>query len=181
MDLINQKYNNNFNLMKMGVKNRINLPDTIGLYFTSIYPELYFTTFNAFSRILSNFFRESLKLKNILDEVIHRFSSLICFLTGPNDKIISQSISDDITPQIINSLYFNLDNLLRVGEVDDVSGKQDYIDLGAHIFTHIKHKFETFDNLVKYMLLFSKNLKRDEIMDIKDEIILKIQKKSINE
>ena len=62
VDLINKKYKNNFNLMKIGVKNRISLPDTIELYFTSIYPELYFSTFTAFSLILSNFSMKSKEL-----------------------------------------------------------------------------------------------------------------------
>ena len=54
IDLINQKINKNYFLMKNGIKNRINLPENVPIYFTSLYPESVYSTFNAFSDLLSN-------------------------------------------------------------------------------------------------------------------------------
>jgi GTPase SAR1 family protein len=175
VDLINKKYKNNFNLMKIGVKNRIGLPETIVLYFTSIYPELYFSTFNAFSQILSNFSKNSMELNNTLDEVIHKYSSVICFLIGNGGKIISQSITNDITPQSMDEIYFIINDFFNIGGTGDVNKEQKYVDSGTDILTFTTHVFETSDIPVEKMLLFSKNLDRNEVLNIRDEIILKIQ------
>lgn len=136
VDLINQKQSNNFQLMKIEVKKRIGLPENVELSFTSIYPELYFSTFNAFSRILSNFSKESTKLKNLLDDVINKSPSVVCFLTDQNDKIISQSISDDITTQIINNLYPIIDDLLNIKE-PIMRAKNKYMLIRELIYLHL--------------------------------------------
>ena len=125
---------------------------------------------------MSNFSKDSKKLKNLLDEVIHRFPSVICFLTDKDNKIISQSITDDITPRIINELYSIIADLLNTKGNVDVSEKLKYIDSGTNILTLVTHTFETSDNPVKNVLIFSKIFDRDVVMHIKDEIILKIQK-----
>jgi len=80
------------------VQNQLNLQ----IYFTSIYPGLIYSLYNAFCEILSSFSEETVSLKNILDEKIEDLSKIMCFVTDQNNSIIVQTMSNDFNTTLIN-------------------------------------------------------------------------------
>ncbi len=89
------------NNLKIEIQNLFNLQ----LYFTSIYPDLIYSTYNAFYEILSRFSEETFKLKNILDDRLKEYSKIMCFITNNNNSIIIQSMSKDFYTILINHVH----------------------------------------------------------------------------
>jgi hypothetical protein len=87
VDLINQKINKNYFLMRNGIKTRINLPENVPIYFTSLYPESVYSTFNALSDILSNLSIESQNLRAFLNRNITAFPRTIGFITKKDNSV----------------------------------------------------------------------------------------------
>lgn len=84
--------------IKNTVENQLQLP----IYFTSIYPNLIYSLYNAFYEILSSFSEETITLKTILDEKISDFSKIMCFITNQHNSIIVQTMSTDFNTTLIN-------------------------------------------------------------------------------
>lgn len=83
------------------------IDDKLGLpiYFTSIYPYLIYSLYNAFYEILSNFSEETTALKTILDKNIVDIPKLMCFITDPYNSIIVQTMSNDFNTDLINQSH----------------------------------------------------------------------------
>jgi len=74
----------------------------LDLYFTSIYPNLIYTMYNAFYEILSKFSVHNTAIKSILDEKISNLSKVMCFITNQMDSIIIQTMSKNFNTNLIN-------------------------------------------------------------------------------
>jgi len=102
IDLINEETRElELNSISTTIKEKLDLP----IYFTSIYPNLNYRTYNAFYEILSSFSKESLNLKQILDNKIKGFAKLMCFITDLNNSIVVQTMSDDFNTSIVNKTH----------------------------------------------------------------------------
>lgn len=176
IDLINQKISDNFQLMKSGIKSRLNLPKTVQLYFTSIYPELDFTIFNSFFEILSNLSSVSNDLKVIIDQNIKDQSKLICFITNEENYITVQSMTNDFNTDLIYKLY-----ILTSYYIKSIEGNYDFsknihsIDSGTTILSLIASNLENVDSGLKRLIIFSENRNKDDLIKLKEKIKLEIE------
>ncbi len=87
--------------IKTIIKDELDLP----IYFTSIYPEMVYSTYNAFCEILSMVSPESNYFKNLLDKKIKDFSKTMTFITDLNYSIVAQSLSEDFDFSLINHIH----------------------------------------------------------------------------
>jgi len=176
VDLINQKIKGNYFLMRNGVKNRINLPENIPIYFTSLYTELVYSTFNAFSDILSNLSLESQNLREILYRNITAFPRTISFITKKDNSVLVQSIGSEFNISNIHNLYVliaHYRNLARSAEIFD--GKIHYVDCGAQVLSFLIENLEKFNPNLNALMIFSENHDSEEISEIMTKIKLDIR------
>ncbi len=87
------------------IREIINNEFGLSIFFTSIYPELIFNTYNAFYEILANFSKETLQLKEILDGALKDLSKTMFFVTNKNHSIICQASSNDFDHNLINHVH----------------------------------------------------------------------------
>jgi len=83
------------------IKERFNLP----VFFTSLFPELIYSTYNAFYEILASLSELTSKLKAILDEELGESSKTLLFITNNNHNIIAQTMSNDFEINFINYIH----------------------------------------------------------------------------
>ena len=83
------------------IKDSLDLP----IYFTSLYPELIYHTYDAFHKVLSGFSKETEVLKGLLDKNLKDCSKTMFFVTNRNKSIIAQSVSHDFNFDIINHIH----------------------------------------------------------------------------
>lgn len=99
IDLINEETRESEILkLEKSIKEKIDSP----IFFTSIYPNLIYSLYNAFYKILSGFSDETIKLKRILDEKIKEIAKIMCFITDQNNSIMVQTMSNDFDTKLIN-------------------------------------------------------------------------------
>ena len=176
IDLINQKISDNFQLMKSGIKNRLNLPKAVQLYFTSIYPELDFTIFNSFFEILSNLSSVSNELKAIIDQNIKDQSNLICFITNEDNYVIVQSMTNDFNTDLIYKLYILISYYIKsIKDNYDFSKKIHSIDSGNTTLSLMVGNLENIDSSLKRLILLSENRNQDDLIKLKEKIKLEVE------
>ena len=163
--------------MKNGIKERLNLPKNIPLYLTSISPELDFTSYNAFSEILSSLSRESNSLKLIVDEKIKYLSESICFITNKENFIIVQSMTQDFNTDLIYKLYILVSYYIK-----SISTSRDFdniiheIDSTNRTLSLIVGNLENLNPNLKNLVLISDNKNKDDLFKVKEKIKLEIEK-----
>ncbi len=99
IDLIEEDIREN---MFVRIRNEITNKVDVPIFFTSIYPNLLYTTYNAFYEILSNFSEETTAFKRIINEILKNIVNTMCFITNENDSIIVQSMTSDFNTSLIN-------------------------------------------------------------------------------
>lgn len=99
IDLIEKESREN---VLVSITNDLRKKFDIVIYYTSIYPNLIYSLYNAIYELLSNFSKENIYLKDVLDTKIGEFSKTMFFITNLNDSIIVQSMSKDFNTVIIN-------------------------------------------------------------------------------
>lgn len=169
IDLINQESREN-DLESIGkiIKKEFNLP----IYYTSIYPDLIYSTYNAFCEILSSFSEESFNLKKILDKNIKNCSKLMCFIIDKNNSIIVQTMTKDFNTLIINHFHKLIVQLNQTFE--DISKSEiDHLILssskGANI---IMDNLRLFKFNIKYLIGISESLGTNKLILLASQIRL---------
>ncbi len=84
------------------ISDTINKKVKTKVYFTSIYTELIYTTYNAFYEILSSFSEVTRELKTKIDTIIKDLSKSLFFITNTNHSIVIQSMTKDFNVALIN-------------------------------------------------------------------------------
>ena len=177
IDLIRQQTSFNYQLMKNGIKERLNLPKNIPLYLTSISPELDFTSFNAFSEILSRLSRDSNSLKFIIDENINRLSESICFITNKENFIIIQSMTQDFNTDLIYKLYILVSYYIRSISINsDFENIIHSIDSTNHSISLIVGNLENLNPNLKNLVLISDLKNKDNLLMVKEKVKAEIKK-----
>lgn len=177
IDLISQKVSFNFQLMKAEIKNRINLPNNAQIYFTSLYPELVFTTFNAFTNMLSRLSPDSTNLKRITDELIKDYPKTICFVTNKNLEIIVQSITSDFNTDLIFDLSHSSAKFIKLTKQGHVIGGNFHlIDSGASIIGLLVNNIEDLYPDLKNLFILSETTKKLELLELMEIIKTEIKK-----
>jgi len=175
IDLIKQKASVNYQLMKNGIKERLNLPKNIPLYLTSISPELDFTSYNAFSEILSSLSRDSKSLKLIIDEKIKYLSKSICFITNKENFIIVQSMTHDFDTDLIYKLYILVSYYIKsISTNRDFDNEIHSIDSTNRTLSLIVGNLENLNPNLKKFVLISDNKNKNDIFKLREKIKLEI-------
>ncbi len=175
IDLIKQKASINYQLMKNGIKERLNLPKNIPLYLTSISPELDFTSYNAFSEILSSLSRDSNSLKLIVDEKIKYLSESICFITNKENFIIVQSMTHDFDTDLIYKLYILVSYYIKSVTVNNDFDKVIHsIDSTNRKLCLIVGNLENLNPNLKKLVLISDNKNKNDLFKLREKIKLEI-------
>ena len=128
IDLIPELIKNNLRLLTHQIQNLINLPIKPDIYFTSIKEEFIYSVHNSFSEILSSFSEKTLKIKKILDEQIKDYSNILCLVIDNQNKVITQSKSQNYN---INLIYDSFIMFYQLWEKNEV---ETYLDNESHLF-----------------------------------------------
>ena len=176
VDLINQKIKGNYFLMRNGIRNRINLPENIPIYFTSLYPESVHSTFNAFSNILSNLSIESQNLREILNRHITTFPRKISFITKKDKSVLVQSIGSEFNTGHLHNLYVLTAHYRNLSSTVDIfDGKIHYVDSGAQVLSFVIENLEKFNPNLNSLMVFSEDHDSEEISELMTKIKVDIK------
>ncbi|MHA1335111.1 MAG: ADP-ribosylation factor-like protein [Promethearchaeota archaeon] len=113
IDLINE---NQRDIMFTKIRERINESFNVPIYFTSIFINLIYYTYNAFYEILSSFSYETTEIKKVLDEEIKNLKKITCFITNKYDSIVIQTMTPDFNPILINHSHKLVAQINRIFE-----------------------------------------------------------------
>ncbi|MHA1489661.1 MAG: hypothetical protein ACTSRI_08400 [Promethearchaeota archaeon] len=159
-----EKYLENFSKL---IKKELNFP----VYFTSIYPELIYSIYNAFYEILGSFSDETRYLKKILDGQIKDFSKLMCFILNKNNSIIVQAMSKDFNTILIN---YSHKLIVQINQTFKDMVKNDNID---HLIISSSNKLNIIMNdlnhlklNLSYLICVSEKLNANELIRLAGEI-----------
>ncbi len=158
------------NELKNEIQNQFNLP----IYFTSIYPELIYSIYNAFYEILSGFSEETFKLKNILDNFLKKYSKIMCFITDNNNSIIVQSMSKDFNTILINHSHKLIAQINQSFENMTESKINHLIISSSNGLDIIMENFNYPRYSIKDLICISENLSSDKLIWLADEISTKL-------
>ncbi len=176
IDLISQKISNNFQLMKSGIKKKINLPNISQFYFTSLYPDLVFTTYNAITDILSKLSTDSTNLKRIIDEIIEDNPKTISFITNKNLEIMVQSITNDFNTDLIFDLSHSIAEYIKLIKQDHIYGDfLHLIDSGASILGLLINNIEDINPDLKNLIILSETTNKLKLSKLMENIKIKIE------
>ena len=103
----------------------------IAIYYTSIYPNLIYSLYNAIYELLSNISKETIYLRDVLDTKIREFSKTMFFITNLNDSIIVQSMSKDFNTVIINHSHKLITQLNKTFENMTKNDKIEHLILSS--------------------------------------------------
>ena len=149
------------------IEKKLNLP----LYFTSIYPNLIYSIYNAFYEILSEFSEETINIKEILDKKIKDLSKVMCYITDRNNSIIVQTMSNDFNTMLINHSHKLIAQLNQ--SFEDMSEEEiDHLIISSSkklniIMNHLElSKFN-----IKNLITISENLSANKLISLAGQII----------
>ncbi len=71
-------------------------------YLTSLHPQLSYSLYNAFYKIVSSFSQETHHLKIIIDDMIKDLPKSMCFVTNNNNSIVVQTMTSNFNPRLLN-------------------------------------------------------------------------------
>ncbi len=151
------------------IRSELKLPSEIKIFFTSLYPSLIYSAFNAFSEILSEFSQETAILKRILDKNGQNLSKTICFITNKNNSVIAQSMSNDFDPTLIHALQkFSSQIDHSFESLESFCNGVNIIDSGSKIFDFTMTDLSKYNQNLKYLLLFSESFDRNSLLQLKN-------------
>jgi hypothetical protein len=153
------------------IKRKFDLP----IYYTSIYPNLIYSLYNAFYELLSGFSKENLFLKKTLDDMIEDLSKTMFFITNLNDSIIVQSMSKDFNTIIINHSHKLITQLNKTFENMVTTDKIDHLILSSSNFNIIMNNLNYQKFSLKNLICLSETLSANKLIWIIGQIRLKLK------
>ena len=147
----------------------------VSIYFTSIYPNLIYSLYNAFYELLSSFSKENIYLKDILDSMIGDFSKTMFFITNLNDSIIVQSMSKDFNTLIINHSHKLITQLNKTFENMVMNDKIEHLILSSSNINIIMNSLNYQKFSLKNLICLSETLSANKLIWIIGQIRLKLK------
>ena len=157
------------------ITNEIKRKFDISIYYTSIYPKLIYSLYNAFYELLSGFSKENIYLKKILDDIIGDFSKTMFFITNLNDNIIVQSMSKDFNTVIINHSHRLITQLNKTFENMAMNDKIEHLILSSSNFNIIMNSLNYQKFRLKNLICLSETLSANKLIWIIGQIRLKLK------
>ena len=130
--VIKKKIGSLLSLIRRQVIKQLDLPEEIPIYFTSLHPNLIYTTYNAISNTISNFSENSSALKEKIKTSLGNSSKTSFFVTNQDDYLVLQEMSNDFDPNILYYLYEEIYNKSKSPAV--LLGQVGIVDLGPKLF-----------------------------------------------
>ncbi len=128
IDRIPKLIQNNIRLMPHQIQNLFDLPIELYVYYTSIYEDLIYSVHNTFSDILSSFSEITHQIKKLLDDLIKKYSHILTIVIDNQNKIITQSKSNDYNINLI------CDSFETFNHLKEKFGIESFLDNESHIF-----------------------------------------------
>ena len=168
IDLIKEENREqNIKNIQREIKEQLNLQ----IYFTSLYPNLIYNTYNAFYVILSNFSKETIYFKEVLDEKIKDNSKSMCFITNQNSSIVVQTMSNDFNFKLINQIHRLIAQFDQSFEDMSINDNIDYMILSSLKNFNIIMKFLNLSNYdLKNLILISETISINQLIEFCEEI-----------
>ncbi len=142
------------------IKKKFDVP----IYYTSIYPNLIYSLYNAFYELLSSFSKETVYLKNILDNSIRDFSKTMFFITNLNDSIIVQSMSKDFNTVMINHSHKLITQLNKTFENMVNNDRIEHLILSSFNFNIIMNSLNYQKFGLKNLICLSETLSANKLI-----------------
>ena len=166
IDLINKKLEGAFDKIKADIIKFVSVSNA-DVFFTSLFPNLIFKTYNALSEILSGHSPGAIRLKKVVDELIQDLPKTVCFITNQKDSIFIQSMTKDFDVGIMEHLYKKIDYLSKSTMFSFANDNSLFmIDSGSKILSCVVDKVENSNQNLKKVILLSETLGRDKIYEL---------------
>ena len=172
--LITKKIGTMLALIRRQIIKQLDLPEEIPIYFTSLHPNLIYTTYNAISDTISNFSKDTSNLKKVVKNTISGLSKTSCFVSNYDDNLIIQEMSNDFDTSILLYLYEKLYHLSKSTEF--TTTKTSIISPGAKILNMVIEDINNYHPNFKYIIMLSETVEQDDMLKILDDI-----KKELNQ
>jgi hypothetical protein len=166
--IIKKKIGRLLSFIRKQIIKQLDLPEELPLYFTSLHPNLIYTTYNAISNTISNLTENASALKKNIKNKLKNSSKTSCFVTNQDDYIIIQEISDDFDTNILYYLYEEIYNISKSPE--NITGKSTVVSLGPKLFNRTIKSFNNHNSNFKYIVIFSETLEKEDMIKILDEL-----------
>ena len=166
--LIKKKIGSMLALIKRQVIKQLDLPEEIPIYFTSLHPNLIYTTFNAISNTISTFSKDTSVLKDIIKKLLKNLSKTSCFVSNSDDNLVLQETTSDFDASILYYLYEKIYQLAKSSE--SISSGTSLVSLGSKLLTMRIEDIGSFHSNFKNLIIFSEVLENDDITRIIDEL-----------
>lgn len=153
--------------LKADIKDKYDLP----IFFTSLYPNIIYSLYNAFYNILSTFSDDIENLNSFLDDFLNRLSKTFAYITNENDSIILQTMSKDFNTKLINRTHRIITQLNHSFQEMVENDNVDHIIISGSKSMNI---ILTYLNLIKFniknLILVSESLSPDKLISLVDKI-----------
>jgi len=166
--LIKKKIGSMLALIKRQVIKQLDLPEEIPIYFTSLHPNLIYTTFNAISNTISTFSKDTSALKDIIKKQLKNLSKTSCFVSNNDDNLVLQETTSDFDASILYYLYEKIYQLAKSSE--SISSGTSLVSLGSKLLTMRIEDIGSFHSNFKNLIIFSEVLENDDMTRMIDEL-----------
>ncbi|KKN23113.1 hypothetical protein LCGC14_0908200 [marine sediment metagenome] len=173
--LMNKRFGNMLALIRRQIKKRLTLPIDIPIYFTSLHPNLIYTTYNAISNIISDFLENNVILKDMIKEVFKDISKASLFISNLEGNLIIQETTNDFDANILYYVYEKIDQLQKSSEMNSTSNG--LINLGSKILTMVIDDVSHIHSNFKNSIFFSENLEQSDLINILEGLKNKLKQK----
>jgi hypothetical protein len=166
--LITKKIGSMLTLIRRQITKQLDLPEELPIYFTSLHPNLIYTTYNAILDTISSFSKETSNLKEIVRKSIEGLSKTSCFVSNQEDNLIIQEMSNDFDTSILYYLYEKIFHLSKSPELTKINTS--IISPGAKILNMLIENINKYHNNFKYLILLSETIEQDNMIKIIDDL-----------
>lgn len=155
------------------IKNQFNYP----IFYTSIYPNLIYSLYNAFYDILSSFSRETIYLKEVLNDLINDIPKTLIFITNENDNIIAQAMSKDFNTTIINHSHKLVAQLIQTFEEISLNDNIEHLIISGSMNLNIIMNYLNLQRFnLKNLICISQTLSTNKLIGIVGQIRMNLTK-----
>lgn len=166
--IIKKKIGTLLSFIRRQIIKQLNLPEEIPIYFTSLHPNLIYTTYNAISNTISKFVENTSAFKESIKNLLKNSSKTSCFVTNQDNYLVIQEISNDFDANLLYYLYEEVYNISKAPEI--TSPKSNVVSLGPKLFNRVIESINNHNSNFKYIILFSETLEKDDMIKILDEL-----------
>ncbi len=166
--LIKKKIGSMLALIKRQIIKQLELPEEIPIYFTSLHPNLIYTTFNAISNTISIFSKDTSTLKEIIKKLLKNLSKTSFFVSNNDDNLVLQETTTDFDNSLMYYIYEKIYQQAKSSE--KITSSTKLVSLGSKLLTMRIENIGSFHSNFNNLIIFSEVLEKDDMAGIIDEL-----------